>query len=786
MSKKTTQKLVLLDAHAIIHRAYHALPDFSTSSGVPTGALYGFSTMLMKIIADLKPDYIVACYDLPGKTFRHEAYDEYKSGRKKTDDALKEQLQLSRELCKDFSIPIYDKAGFEADDIIGTIVEQTKKDKNLHTTIATGDMDALQLVDGKDVVVYTLKKGINDTIVYDEKGVIDRFEFGPELLPDYKGLRGDPSDNIKGIAGIGDKTATELIKNFGTIENIYKVLKKDEKKLLDAGIKPRIVNLLKEGEEDAMFSKTLAIIRRDVPIKFSTPKSNWKEDVDIDDIEKMFAKYEFRTLSKRLRKLLGLEQLEVESTDKLSDDEINKTAIQMWLLDSEKTNGNHEDILNFANTDNFEDAQKYISEQLAKDKKTLLVYKEIEEPIIEPIKKIEEKGILVDIGFFKKLSESTHKELNSLETEIHKLAGEGFNIKSPKQLSEVLFDKLQLPTKGIKRSATGVYSTNIEMLEKLKEVHPIIEKIIKYREAQKLTSTYIDVIPNMVDKDKRLHAKFIQHGTTTGRFSSNNPNMQNIPVRTKAGRDIRNGFIASKNHILASFDYSQIELRVLAMLSGDKKLTKIFVDGKDVHSSVASYIFKVKEDEVNAEMRRVAKIVNFGIIYGMGVRALAKNIERDTKEAEKFYNEFFDSFSGVGEYLDDVKEFAKKNGYTETLFGRKRQFANIQSKVPFIRAMAQRMAINAPIQGTAADILKLAIKNSIEKIKEAKLNDKIFLLLQIHDELVFEIHKDVHEQARKIIMQEMENVMINSFLKYKTNIPLIVHESFGQRWGELK
>ena len=329
------KRLVLLDAHAIIHRAYHALPEFTSSKGEPTGALYGISTMLMKIIADLKPDYIVACYDLPGKIFRHEAYGEYKAGRKKADDALISQLKRSRDIFGSFNIPMYDHPGFEADDMLGTIVEKLKKEKNEEIVIASGDMDTLQLIDGKKVQVYTLKKGINDTIMYDEKGVVDRFGFPPVLLPDYKGLRGDPSDNIIGVPGIGEKTATILIQNFGTIENMYKMLKKDKEAFKKIGITDRIIKILEENEEEAHFSKTLATIRRDAPIDFELPKKKWRESFDIEKAKKVFKEFEFKSLGDRLNKLLGTEKSLGSPTSKSSNLEVGLPSEKSELLPSE-------------------------------------------------------------------------------------------------------------------------------------------------------------------------------------------------------------------------------------------------------------------------------------------------------------------------------------------------------------------------------------------------------------------------------------------------------------------
>lgn len=784
--------LVLLDSHAIIHRAYHALPDFLSSAGEPTGALYGLSTMLMKIITELKPDYIVACYDLPQKTFRHEAYDAYKAGRAKTDDALIVQLKNSREIFEAFGIPIYDAPGFEADDVLGTIVTKMRKDKDVKIIIASGDMDTMQLIDDKKVQIYTLKKGINDTILYDEDAVIARFGFTPELLPDYKGLRGDPSDNIIGIKGIGEKTATTLISKFGTIEEIYKKIKKDEKQFKDAGLSPRLIELIKDNEEEALFSKTLAKIRTDVPIDFKIPEKTFWESIDAQKIEKVFAKFEFRSLFNRLKSFFGenghsdnktisepVVTLEVDAK------ELQETSIALWLINSDISNPNLEDILNFANTKSFSKAREFIFKKL-KENNLEKVYEEIEKPIIPMVKKMEDRGILIDKDFFTKLSQEYHQELDKLSARIYKMAGMEFNINSPKQMGEVLFEKMGIKS-GKKRKASGAFSTKISILEELEEENPIIKEIISYRELQKLLSTYIDVIPQMAGSDGRLHARFIQNGASTGRFSSQDPNLQNLPIKTELGRRIRGGFIAEKGHKLLALDYSQIELRVAAMLSGDPKMTEIFKERKDVHAGVASFVFGVPIDKVDSEMRRRAKVINFGIIYGMGVSALQKNLGGTREEAQKFYDNYFNQFAGIQAYLEGVKEFAMKNSYTLTLFGRRRWFPNINSRIPFLKSMALRTAINAPIQGTAtADIVKLAIRYAEEDLEKAGLLDSTHLILQIHDELVYEVKEEVLEKAEKVIKDAMEGVLQRSYLHYKTDIPLEVHSGFGNNFGEVK
>lgn len=796
--KEKPQRIVLLDSHAIIHRAYHALPDFMSSNGEPTGALYGLSNMLMKIISDLKPDYIIACYDLPQKTFRHDAYDAYKAGRAKADPALISQLISSRKIFEAFNIPIYDAPGFEADDILGTIVDKFKKDKNIEIIIASGDMDTMQLVDNKKVQVFTLKKGITDTILYDEEKVLERFNFKPEFLPDYKGLRGDPSDNIIGIKGIGEKTATTLIVEFGTIEKIYKQIKRDDSVFKGLGITPRILELLKNNEEEALFSKTLATIRRDAPIQFVLPEKTFWDNADLKKVEEIFVSFEFRSLLSRLKSFFNngtgvdnsnsksLDEEFVTPTENIDPDELNKVSIALWVLNSDISVPKLEDILLYAKTSNFIDAKKYIFNKLDNDEKLKKVYEEIELPIVPIIKEMEDHGILIDQKYFDNLSKEYHKELDLLTKKIYKMAGVEFNINSPKQLGEVLFEKMGIKS-GKKRGANGNLSTKISVLEELEEDNPIISEIISYRELQKLLSTYVDVIPKMVGSDERLHSKFLQNATTTGRFSSVDPNLQNLPIKSDLGKRIRNGFVAPKGYKLGAYDYSQIELRVAAMLSGDVKMTQIFKDKKDIHAGVASFVFNVPIDKVDAEMRRQAKVINFGIIYGMGVSALRKNLGGTREEAQRFYDNYFTQFYGVRDYLEDVKIRAREKTYTETLFGRRRYFPNINSRLPFLKSMAERTAINAPIQGTAtADIIKLAILYAEMDLQKAGLKDKVFLVLQIHDELVYEIKDEVIDQAEKIIKNAMESVLERSYLKYKTDIPLIANSGFGQNFGEVK
>ncbi len=808
MAKKSEQKtIVLLDVHAIIHRAYHALPEFATSKGEPTGALYGLSTMLLKIISDVKPDYIIACYDLPKPTYRHEAYKDYKGGRAKTDDELISQIKKSSDIFKAFNIPMYSKEGFEADDMIGTIVEETRKNKDVNVVIASGDMDTLQLVEGDKIRVYTLKKGIKDTIIYNEEAVLARYGFGPKLLPDYKGLRGDPSDNIIGIKGIGEKTATDLIKNFGSIEDIYKALKKNKKAFEDAGISPRIVGLLEEGEEEAKFSKMLGTIRRDAPIDFVIPKKTWKENLDTEKVISVWSDLEFRTLGARLKEVVSGDKLKSdtaimkekkEAAEEYHYDNLPELSVMLWLINSNITTPTAEDVFNFTKVKDADEAKKILIAEIEKRELTL-VWEKIEKPLIPIIDKMEKVGVKIDTKELDKLSKDYHRQLSAIEAKIWDFAGGEFNINSPKQLGEVLYVKMGLKPKNQKKTGSGALSTKESELEKMREMHPIIDLVIEYREFQKLLSTYIDVIPTLLGKDGRLHAKFLQAGTTTGRLSSAEPNLQNIPNESELGRNIRAAFVSDKGTKLLAIDYSQVELRIAAFLAPDEKLIDIFRKGEDVHTAVASEVFNVPLEKVDKEMRRRAKVINFGIMYGMGVSALRVNLGSgptiitkahpaytglvSREEAQKYLDEYFNKFSGLAAFLKNIKIEAEKKGYTQTLFGRRRYFEGLRSKIPFIRAMAERMAINAPIQGTEADLIKLAMVKIDEYLVDNKLDSKVRLILNVHDELVYEVDEKLASDMAVKIKSIMESVIP---LKDTKGIVLKAEASEGRNWKEME
>ena len=791
------KRLVLLDAHAILHRAYHALPDFTSETGEPTGALYGFVTMTLKMAKDLSPDYVFACFDLPEPTHRHEAFTAYKATRSAPDDALISQLNRSRDLCRALSIPIFEKPGFEADDLIGTICAKYKKNNDVEIIIVSGDMDTLQLVEDPRVKVYTLKKGIKETILYDEEKVRERYGFGPALVPDFKGLSGDLSDNIPGVPGIGEKTATALIGALGSLEDIYRILEEVPDRFKEKGIKPRTLTLLTEHKDEAFFSKELASIRLDAPIDAPLLETSWCDSIEREKAEKLFRELGFRSLIGRLAEFLGttgmseegdgsalvgqFTPLEVAEEETQDAHKVKETAIALSLLNSDLANPSVEDILAYAHTKNFAEAREIILHDL-QEKELTRVFEDIERPLIPVLDAMEARGIKIDRAHIAELTKRNRSDLAHLEEQIFAYAGEAFNINSPKQLGDILFDRLELSVKGLKKTEGGARSTRESELEKLRDSHPIIRLVLEYREIQKLLSTYLEVLPALADGADRIHTHFLQIGATTGRMSSQNPNLQNIPIRTERGRALRRAFIAEEGFVLLACDYSQIELRIAAFLSGDEKLIETFHRGADVHRTVAAEVFNVPPEEVNDEMRREAKAINFGILYGMGASALAVAIGGTRTDAQKFLDEYFKKFPRIREYLESVKTGTALTGYTKTFFGRRRYFPTLRSPLPYVRAQAERMAINAPIQGTSADIIKIAMARIQAYIEKEGIGKDAFLLLQVHDELIFEVREEIQDTFVRAVVVLMEGVMP---LPDTHGVPLRVDAKVGKNWGEM-
>ncbi|MEK7630731.1 MAG: DNA polymerase I [Patescibacteria group bacterium] len=836
------KKLVILDAHALIHRSFHALPSFASPSGEPLGAVYGVSAVLLKLIRDLHPTHIVAAFDREEPTFRHIVYENYKATRSETKSDLIPQFDKVKEVFRAFGIPILEAPGFEADDILGTLVEKFKKEKDLTIIIASGDMDTMQLIDDKRVMVYTLRKGIDDTILYDEDRVLERFGFGPKLIADYKGLKGDPSDNIIGIKGIGEKSATDLIKHYGSLEEMYAKLKKEKKS--PTFLKERIKKLLLEGEEDAFFSKELATIRRDAPVEADLDSMIFAS-IPTEEVSKIFRKFHFPSLISRLGDagappkkeeekpivvrqeledgtasgsrvvlffgeeglILGIDEREysVPPAQRATLLDILRnsketivhdahalmtflgaafpvsfdTKLGAWILNPDERGLSLSDLLEGRPLSITEMARLASALKNKVEQQDLAgIYFDFELPLVAILFEMEEVGITLDITVLAKLSKEAEYLEHALEAEIWKAAGEEFDINSPKQLSVILFEKLGLSTKGIRKTSTKAVSTQFSELVKLRELHPIIDMLIRYREISKLLSTYITALPKLVGSDGRVHTSFNETGAATGRLSSSNPNLQNIPIKSELGRSIRRAFTVPKGFELFSFDYSQLELRIAAQLSGDGKLTRAFQVGEDVHTRTASEIFHVSTDDVTPEMRRRAKTVNFGILYGMGARALAETGGMTVAEAEVALDNYLQEFPGIEEYRERTVREGRERGYVKTFFGRKRFLPNLRSSFEYIRKESERMAVNAPVQGTAADIVKRAMIDIARELKLSPHNRDVRMLLQVHDELVFEIKKEKIAETIGTIKAIMERVP-------EFSVPIIAEVKRGANWQEM-
>jgi DNA polymerase-1 len=698
------EKFVIIDSNALVHRAFHALPDLSTKSGTQINAVYGFLLILLKIIQDFKPDYLAATFDLAGPTFRHQSYKEYKAKRVKAPDNLYQQIPIIKEFLHSLKIPIFEKQGFEADDVIGTIAKKAPQKQSypeIQTIILTGDLDTLQLID-KHTKVYTFKKGIKDSIIYDAEKVKDRFGLEPDQMPDFRALKGDPSDNIPGVPGIGEKTASELIKEFGNLENLYFQI---ENRTPDSAlIREKIKKLLIQHKDQAFFSKVLSSIRLDTPIDFQIKDCKWEgfSQEFLDNLKK----YEFF-------KILLTIQGESKKSDLL--------ASQIEKL--------------------FQD--KVFSEQIFKIEKDLM-------PIIE---KMNQNGIKIDSKKLQELNAWFKEKIQDTTEEIFKQSKEKFNINSPSQIADILFNKLKIPKNKIKKTPKGETSTAFSELEKIKNIHPVIPLIIQHRELSKIQSSVVENLLKLIDSDNRVHPNFNQLGTVSGRMSCNQPNLQNIPKKGKLADAIRKCFISEEGFELFSFDYSQMELRVCAWLSKDEKMNKFFQEEKDIHKMTASLIFEKDEEKITNEEREIGKRLNFSIIYGMGPYGFSEATKYSIEQATEFIAIFYQQFSGINTFKQKIIEDLEKNHFTQTFFGRKRFFPETEGSLNFKeKEKVVRMAFNHIIQGTSADI----IKSAMVKISPF-FSDDIRLILQIHDELVFEI-KDGREDCVSKIKEIMESI----------------------------
>ena len=865
------KKLVLIDSHALIHRAFHALPMLTAPDGRPTNAVYGFVSVLLKMLADLKPEYVVATFDLAGPTFRHKEYEQYKAHRQRAPDELYAQIPAVKSVLEAFGIPVLECEGFEADDIIGTLSEQMRDEPDVQTVIMTGDLDTLQLVQGKKTVVFTLRKGVTDTITYDEDAVRDRYGISPAQVPDLKGLKGDPSDNIPGVAGVGEKTAVALVQAFGSLEGALDAATAEKPK---KPLTPRLAQKLQEQRDIALSSKQLATIRRNVPITFALENADWNNHADPTAVERLFRDLGFYSLAKRVPGILGavakasavqtldlngsekqIKTIHVPGLDQLPDGKraamhavftngtvtallvttdgkkvfsLNEpspeivaaalgryptivghdlkpllrftpdplslkstlvdTMIAAWLVNPDRREYPLDRVLHEANeqllpADPAAQAvtlfplENTLRERL-KSMDLERLANDVEMPLIPILAAMEKIGIRVDSYNIADLLEIAAKEVGELERKIWKMAEGEFNINSPSQLSDVLFTKLAIKGK-VRRTGGGAPSTAAAELEKLRDEHPIIDLVLQYREMNKLKTTYIEPFPSLVGADGRIHTTYNQTGTSTGRLSSSDPNLQNIPTRTELGQRFRASFIAPPAYRLLSLDYSQLELRLVAHIAKDETMIQAFRDGEDIHTRTACEVFGVAPAQVTKDMRRQAKVLNFGIIYGMGTLGFARAAGVSRDAARKFIDEYFTRFSGVARYLEATKAEALEKGYVQTLLGRRRPLPDITSGIPQLAAAAERMAINHPIQGTGADLVKVAMLAVARHIRAAGWSDEVRLLLQVHDELVLEVPSTRAEEFAQVIRNIMEQV-------YPLDVPVIVDVKVGDNWAVME
>lgn len=882
---ETMKKLILIDGNSVANRAFYALPLLNNDKGMYTNAVYGFTTMLLRLLEEEQPTHIMVAFDAGKVTFRHADYKEYKGKRQKTPPELSEQFPLLRELLDAFSITYYEKEGYEADDIIGTLTKEADHEE-WQVKVITGDKDMLQLI-SEHVHVALTRKGISEVDLFDLHKLEETYQLKPEQIIDLKGLMGDASDNIPGVPGVGEKTALKLLHAYQTIEKVYENLDQVSGKKLKEN--------LSNNENKARMSKELATILREAPLDISLDDASFKE-YDLDKVVHFFQELNFDSLIERVGGEVKQEVKEVKKEkiiviQEADDSSLNEALIspsaihlesfpeeyhkakiyglsianqnglfyiptdivlessvikdwlrnvdaEKWLHDSKRAEvallweqielrGIQFDTYLAAYLINPSESQYDIDQQakvyagmtLASDeqlygkgakkklpeskeewiqhiaRKAKAVYQmkdklsdklqemELEElfaqlelPLSRILAQMEFHGIQVNPARLKEMEGELEERITELTKEIYELAGTEFNINSPKQLGEILFDKLGLPV--MKKTKTG-YSTNAEVLEKLEPHHEIIGKILTFRQLGKLQSTYIEGLQKVIHQDSaKIHTNFQQTIAATGRLSSIDPNLQNIPIRLEEGRRIREAFIPEKvGSVILAADYSQIELRVLAHISGDKGLKEAFQEDKDIHTRTAMDVFHVQEEEVTSLMRRHAKAVNFGIVYGISDYGLSQSLNITRKEAAEFIERYFQSFPGVKGFMEDVVKQAKEDGYVTTLLKRRRYLPDINSRNFNLRSFAERTAMNTPIQGTAADIIKKAMIHMAEKLREEKL--KSVLLLQVHDELIFEVPRDEIEKMEKLVRQVMESAI-------SLDVPLKVDVSYGNSWYDAK
>ena len=865
------KKLLILDSNSILNRAFYGVRYLSAKDGTPTNAIYGFLNILLKLIKEQEPDYICAAFDVKAPTFRHKQYEGYKAQRKPMPEGLAAQMPLAKDVLRAMGVTILEKEGYEADDIIGTVARLCEESE-ISCFIATGDKDDLQLASDKTKVILTVtKSGYNETIIYDDKAVKEKYHVTPTEFIDVKALMGDPSDNIPGVKGVGEKTAMSLIEKHHSIEYIYENID-------DIGLKGAMLQKMKDGREMAFMSKELATINRNTPIEFNAEECVFDGFENNGELYEILKRLELNSIIKKLD-LSGVDNVKENedifkdfsyqvgdknmiSGDKvtvvldfdgdnissaavgagnnavvlneqddikelLEDDSIAKvmfdvkeaivklncridikniaddTAIAAYLVDPAKNEYTIEKLASeyfgtviekpeVKQLSLLDDVETDRSEYLAKCAVALGVlnerigdkikengqeklYNEVELPLVTVLAHLEINGFLVDDHQLKEFADKLGEKIDALTNEIYMLAGEEFNINSPKQLGVILFEKLEL--KPVKKTKTG-YATNADVLEKLRDKHPIVNFIMEYRQLAKLKSTYCDGLRAVVNPNThRIHSVFTQTVTVTGRLSSTEPNLQNIPTRTELGREIRKMFVAKEGYVLVDADYSQIELRVLAHIANDETMINAFRNNEDIHAVTASQVLGIPLEDVTKEQRSSAKAVNFGIVYGIGEFSLAQDLHISVKEAKAYIESYLEKYHGVRNYMESIKEQAKKDGYVKTMLNRIRYIPELKSPNYNIRQFGERVALNTPIQGTAADIIKLAMVRVDNRLINEGLKSK--LILQVHDELIVEAHKDEVDKVKQILSEEMQSAM-------ELNVPLKVDMSTGHSWYDAK
>lgn len=865
------KKLLILDSNSILNRAFYGVRYLSARDGTPTNAIYGFLNILLKLIKEQEPDYICAAFDVKAPTFRHKQYEGYKAQRKPMPEGLAAQMPLAKDVLRAMGVTILEKEGYEADDIIGTVARLCEESE-ISCFIATGDKDDLQLASDKTKVILTVtKSGYNETIIYDDKAVKEKYHVTPTEFIDVKALMGDPSDNIPGVKGVGEKTAMSLIEKHHSIEYIYENID-------DIGLKGAMLQKMKDGREMAFMSKELATINRNTPIEFNAEECVFDGFENNGELYEILKRLELNSIIKKLDLSGGDNVKESEdifkdfsyqvgdknmiSGDKvtvvldfdgdnissaavgagnnavvlneqddikelLEDDSVAKVmfdvkeaivklngridiknisddaAIAAYLVDPAKNEYTIEKLASeyfgtviekpeVKQLSLLDDVETDRSEYLAKCAVALGVlnerigdkikengqeklYQEVELQLVTVLAHLEINGFLVDDNQLKEFADKLGEKIDALTNEIYMLAGEEFNINSPKQLGVILFEKLEL--KPVKKTKTG-YATNADVLEKLRDKHPIVNFITEYRQLAKLKSTYCDGLTAVVNPNThRIHSVFTQTVTVTGRLSSTEPNLQNIPTRTELGREIRKMFVAKDGYVLVDADYSQIELRVLAHIANDETMINAFRNNEDIHAVTASQVLGIPLEDVTKEQRSSAKAVNFGIVYGIGEFSLAQDLHISVKEAKAYIESYLEKYHGVRNYMESIKEQAKKDGYVKTMLNRIRYIPELKSPNYNIRQFGERVALNTPIQGTAADIIKLAMVRVDNRLINEGLKSK--LILQVHDELIVEAHKDEVDKVKQILSEEMQNAM-------ELNVPLKVDMSTGHSWYDAK